>query len=198
MAEHQSDNEYQTQSLSGMCNYARQEAKLNSFHLSCLRRILGITWQDKIPNTTVLKKAKCSSIHALLSQRHLRWLGRICRMGKGRIPKDLFYGKLETSTCKTGYPLIRFKDVCKRVMKSAAIDIESWELMVKDRSTSPKRGNQAFREYTKHATSGEEKYQTSHGPNTIFKCERCKKDCHSKIGLFSHQRCCSINPGANP
>ena len=29
--------------------YARQEAKLNSFHLCCLRRNLGITWQDRIP-----------------------------------------------------------------------------------------------------------------------------------------------------
>ena len=51
--------------------YTRQEAKLNSFHLRCLRRILGITWQDRIPNTTVLEKAKCSSIHALLSQRRI-------------------------------------------------------------------------------------------------------------------------------
>ena len=73
--------------------------------------------------------------HALLSQRRLRLLRHICRMGKGRIPKDLLYGKLGKGTCKTGCPLFRFKDVCKRVMKSAAIDIESWELMVKDRST---------------------------------------------------------------
>ena len=50
--------------------YARQKAKLNSFHLRCLRQILGKTWQDRIP--TVLEKAKCSSIHALLSQGHLR------------------------------------------------------------------------------------------------------------------------------
>ena len=35
-------------------------------------------------------------------------------------------------------------------------------------------------------------------PNTNFKCERYDKDCHSKIGFFSHQRCCSINPGTNP
>ena len=53
-------------------------------------------------------------------------------MGKGRIPKDLLYSELEKGTRKTGYPLIRFKDVCKKDMKSAAIDIESWELMVKD------------------------------------------------------------------
>ena len=23
-------------------------------------------------------------------------------------------------------------------------------------------------------------------PDTIFKCDRCDKDCHLKIGLFSH------------
>ena len=60
---------------------------------------------------------------------------QICRMGNGRIPKDLLYGKLEKGTHKTGCPLLRFKDVYMRDMKSADIDIESWELMVKDRST---------------------------------------------------------------
>ena len=53
-------------------------------------------------------------------------------MGKGRILKDLLYSELEKGTRKTGCPLLRFKDVCKRDMKSVAIDIESWELMVKD------------------------------------------------------------------
>ena len=56
-------------------------------------------------------------------------------MRKGRIPKDLQYGELEKGTRKTGCPLLRFKDVCKRDMKYAAFDTESWELMVKDRST---------------------------------------------------------------
>ena len=55
-------------------------------------------------------------------------------MGKGSFPKDFLYDELE-GTGKTGCPLLRFKDVCKRDMKSAAIDIESWKLMVKDRST---------------------------------------------------------------
>ena len=53
-------------------------------------------------------------------------------MGKGRMPKDFLYGELARGTRKTGCPLLRFKDVCKRDMKSVAIDIESWELMVKD------------------------------------------------------------------
>ena len=55
-------------------------------------------------------------------------------MGKGSIPKDL-YGELKSGIRKSVSPLLRFKDVCKRDMKSAAIDIEIWELMVEDRST---------------------------------------------------------------
>ena len=105
---------------------ARQEAKLNTFHLRCLRQILGITWQDRIINTTVLEKAKCSSIYAIFNQRRLRWLGHIYRMGKGRIPEDLLYVELEKGTRKTGCSLVRFKDICIRDMKSAAIEIKSW------------------------------------------------------------------------
>lgn len=37
--------------------YARQERRFNSFHMRCLRRILGISWEDKIPNTEVLSRA---------------------------------------------------------------------------------------------------------------------------------------------
>ncbi|XP_022093240.1 uncharacterized protein LOC110980661 [Acanthaster planci] len=37
--------------------YARQERRLNSFHQRCLQHILGISWQDRVPNTEVLEKA---------------------------------------------------------------------------------------------------------------------------------------------
>ena len=55
--------------------------------------------------------------------------------GKRKDSKDHLYGELEKGMRKSGCPLICFKDVCKRDMKSTAIDIESWELMVEDRST---------------------------------------------------------------
>ena len=80
----------------------------------------------------MLEKAKCSNIHALISQRRLRWLGYICRIGKGTIPMDLLYVELEKGTLQIGCPLLRFTDIFKRYMKSAAIDIKRWELMVED------------------------------------------------------------------
>ena len=80
-------------------------------------------------------------------------------MGKGTIPKDLLYGDLEKGTRKTGCPL-RFKDVCKRDMKSAVIDIESWELMVKDRATWRHLVKEGIKhaENTRNMRQVEEKY----------------------------------------
>jgi len=36
---------------------ATQEKRLNVFHLRCLRRILSISWQDRITNSAVLERA---------------------------------------------------------------------------------------------------------------------------------------------
>ena len=118
-------------------------------------------------------------------------MGHICRIGKGRIPKDLLYGELEKGTRETGCPILRFRDVCKRNMKSAAIDIERWELMVKDRSTWWHLVKERIKlaEHTPNMRQVEKRnIRKAMGKvalsNTIFKCERCDNDCHSKIGLL--------------
>ena len=35
---------------------AHQERQLHVFHMCCLRRVLGITWQDKVTNNAVLEE----------------------------------------------------------------------------------------------------------------------------------------------
>ena len=112
--------------------YARQEKRLNSFHMRCLRRILGISWQDKIPNTEVLAKAGLPSMFTLLRQRRLRWLGHVRRMEDGRIPKDILYGQLAAGKRRTGRPQLRYSDACKRDMKALNIDPRDWEDLAAD------------------------------------------------------------------
>ncbi len=60
--------------------YSTQENKLQTFHLRCLLRILGISWKDKVTNNEVLSKAGIPSMYTLLRQRRLRWLGHVHRM----------------------------------------------------------------------------------------------------------------------
>ena len=73
---------------------AYDEKRLNVFHVHCLRRILGITWQDKVTNNVVLEKVGIPNLYKLLKQRCKFWLAHVKRMENGRIPKDLLYGEL--------------------------------------------------------------------------------------------------------
>ena len=105
--------------------YAGQEKRLNSFHMRCLRKILGIKWQDKIPDTEVLEKARIPSLFAILRSRRLRWLGHVSRMDNSRIPKQVLYGELCNGKRSTGRPKLRYKDQCKATMTDLSIDSEN-------------------------------------------------------------------------
>ena len=105
---------------------AHQEKRLNVFHVRFLKRILGITWQDKVTNKLVLKKAIIPSLYTLLKQRRItRWLGHVPRMKDGHIPKVIIYGELATGKRPTGRPQLRFKDVCKRDLQALGINTDS-------------------------------------------------------------------------
>ena len=151
-----------------------------------LRRILGISWQDKVPNRGLVS---CGS--ALLRQRRLCWLGHVHRMPDGRIPEDLLYGELATGRRRTGRPQLRYRDVVKRDMKAVGIDTETWENLAADRSKY--RGA-----VTKHIKTGEEKLTqaaterrarrklcVSSIQQTAYTCSPCNKDCHSRMGLHN-------------
>ena len=177
--------------------YARQENRLESFHLRCLRRILGITWKDKVNNIAVLELAGSLSMHLMLSQRRLRWLGHVRRMEDGRIPKDVLYGELALGRRPAGRPALRYKDVCKRDLKVTDIDTGNWESLADDRG----RWRQVVRSGVRR---GEEKRNKQlveirarrkqrQNPNhsTPYICCNCGRDCHARIGLLSHSRHCS-------
>ena len=119
-------------------------------------------------------------------------------MEDGRIPKDILYGELALARRTTGRPHLRFKDVCIRDMKAVDIDTMSWEGLATDRT----EWRSALKQ---HLETGEEKLMaaaadkgarrkegsSSIRPETTRRCDVCNKDCHSRIGLFSHMRRCS-------
>ena len=101
--------------------YARHEERLNSFYQRRIRRILSISWQARVPNTEVLSRANLPSMFTQLGQHRLRWLGHICRMEDGHIPKDWLYGELASERRTKG----RNKYVCKRDMKALDINTQT-------------------------------------------------------------------------
>ena len=47
-------------------SYVGQERRLNAFHLRSIRRILAISWQDKVTNADVLSRV---GLHDVMGQR---------------------------------------------------------------------------------------------------------------------------------
>jgi len=181
--------------------YSSQERKLQTFHLRCLRRILGITWKDKVTNNEVLSRAGIPSMFTLLRQRRLRWLGHIHRMDDGRIPKDLLYGQLATGDRGRGRPNLRFKDVCKRDLKACNINTETWESSAANRTlwkqlvaTGLEHNEKNVQdEYDRKRARRTESQSdtTTEAPPLV--CRHCHRVCKSRIGLFSHMRRCSTS-----
>ena len=152
----------------------------------------------KIPNTVVLERAGLPSIFMLLSQRRLRWLGHVRRMADGRIPKDLLYGELSRGARSRGRPRLRFKDTCKRDLKSASIDIQSWESLAESRDSwraavhcGTKQAEQDRTDHLKEKRAARKRSCSIDQAATFYTCRLCGKDCHSRIGLHSHTRRCS-------
>ena len=75
--------------------YHRHAKRLNHFRTSCLRKLLKIKWQDRIPDTEVLKRAGMQNVLTLLKLAQLRWTGHVIRMHEERLPKKILYGELE-------------------------------------------------------------------------------------------------------
>ncbi|XP_049869331.1 uncharacterized protein LOC126369082 [Pectinophora gossypiella] len=109
------------------CCYKADIRRLDTFHLRCLRSILRIKWQDRVPNTEVLRRAGLSGIEALIMKHQLRWCGHVLRMDDSRLPKAVFYSELSSGKRKQGGQYLRYKDVLKRNLVACDIPPDSWE-----------------------------------------------------------------------
>jgi len=96
------------------CNYRRQENRRSAFHSTCLRSILGVSWREHVPNSTILHLIGSCILTTIIRQRRLRWLGHVHSMEDGRLPKDILYGEFYNAPRRTGRPKLRYKDVIKR------------------------------------------------------------------------------------
>ncbi|XP_076047893.1 uncharacterized protein LOC143029207 [Oratosquilla oratoria] len=143
-----------------------------------IRRILDITWQDKVTNAKVLSRTGLPRMHTLLRQLRLSWLGHVHRKEDGRIPKDILNEELTSGRRTTGRPQLRFKDICKRDIGALEINVNSLKYLVADRTIWRSILNQ-------HLNTGEENLMkavaakrarrkgrnNSNRPETFHRCE---------------------------
>ena len=206
---------YRSESWTWYCCHVK---KLDQFHLRCLRKICGISWKDRIPNTTVLERCEIEGIEALLQ---LRWTGHLTRMEENRIqkaqclwysvflhaskmsiPSELelsfnafFCGELVGGQRSRGCQHKRNKDVLKYNLKACDIPIETWERQALNRPevcTACHVGVESFEcchiELLQETHIARHAAQNQSLPNTDYVCPDCQRNCHSRIGLINHRR----------
>ena len=113
------------------------------------------------------------------------------------------YCELALGRRTTGCPHLRYIDVCIRDMKAVDIDTMSWEGLAADRTEwrSALKQHLETGEQKLMAAAADKRARRMEGSSSIRsettpRCDVCNKDCHSRIGLFSHKRRCS-NPARN-
>ena len=172
--------------------------KLNHFQLICLRKLLKIMWQDKIPDTEVLKKAKMQSVHTLLKLAQLRWTDHVTRMPDERLLKKVLYGELQEGKRSQGGQKKRYKDNFKSSLKDFSIPTGSWEQAAQDRTNWRCLINEGASKFeAKRIFEAERKRKErkarAKGPSSDsalseLTCSICNRQFRATIGLYSHQQ----------
>ena len=61
------------------------QPKLESFHISCLRRILCLSYMERLTNEEVVARSRMSTTSAMIMIKRLKWFGHVLRMNDDRL-----------------------------------------------------------------------------------------------------------------
>ena len=176
--------------------YQRHTKRLNLFHTSCLRKLLKMKWQDRIPDTEVLNRAGMQSVHTLLKLAQLRWTGHVTRMPEECLPKKILYGEMGKGS--HGGQKKRYKDTLKASLKDFNIPTELWEQNAQDRAKWRGLIRRVASEYEAKRISEAEQKCAQHkarakaSPTELscsdLCCSICNRQSRARIGLINRVR----------
>nr|VZI17688.1 unnamed protein product [Spirometra erinaceieuropaei] len=162
--------------------YAKQARRLNHFHLSCLRRILRLNWQDRIPDTDVLERTGILSIYAILRQIQLRWSGHLLRMYDERLPKRLFYGEVATGSRRQGGQTL------PPANQHDQLDRPTWRRTVKTGAAIYEANRIAAAKAKREARKSQLRPVRNAAAQPLPTCSRCQRTFRARIRLAGHLR----------
>ena len=108
----------------------RDVRKLRTFHMKCLRDILGVTRWDKIRNESILCSVNKVPIEEQLKHLRLQWLGHVMRMDSCRVQSQLLCSKLTEKVRPRGGTPLRWIDLITKDL----VGIQDWREVVHNQS----------------------------------------------------------------
>ena len=170
--------------------YQRHVKTLERFLQQCLRKILGIKWQSRTPDTDILAMSGSTTIAARLMRNQMRWAGHLVRMEDTRLPKQLFYGELRDGSRAQHKPKKRFRDSVNVNLKRMQVPLKSFEAECADRGKWRKSvylGAKRLQEDTVAQAKLRRACRKHEAvPATQWICDVCGRVMLSKAGLVNH------------
>ena len=111
----------------------RTAQRLDVFHQRCLRKILGISWQDRITNEEVLRRTKQRELSTLVKERRLKILGHTLRMPTGRHAKISLKWTPDGGKRKRGRPTTTWRRTISKDLQEMGLTWQEAETLAEDR-----------------------------------------------------------------
>jgi len=108
--------------------------KLEAAHHKFQRKLLGITWRDKIRNEDIRKNTGLRKLEDIIKERRLRWLGHVLRMDNSKVAYQATQWELRGHKRKPGRPRKNWMDVIKRDLKNMYLTWEEAEVLANDKA----------------------------------------------------------------
>ena len=178
--------------------------RLEAFHHNCLRRILRISYLDRVTNDEVRRRAGIPTVTELMQGRRMRWAGHVARMPWSRAPRIAMEGR-----CKGARPFCgtaqRWRDVVRSDLPIELKAPAEWKAAAQDRAAWRKIVGRAVEEgqtaraekQAKRKAERERPPASAFGPvdESLFcRFGKCEFVAQNRGGLTLHQKKCSHRP----
>ena len=177
--------------------YQRHAKKLNHFHTTCLRKLLNIKWQDRIPDTEVLAQADLPNIYTILMQSQL--LGRTCSPhARQSAPKKALLWRTTARKVVPWRPEEALQRHSKNIPESVCHHPRraKWRSSVHKGSKICEANRTAAAEQRRQARKARDSNPQEDVP--LIPCPNCQRTFRARIGLVSHLRTHQIQPQLPP
>jgi len=137
-----------------------QKKKLEAAHHRFQRRLLGITWRDKICNEEIRRQTRLKTLELVIKQRRLRWFGHVLRMDDDRILKQAISWEMSATSRGPRRPRKNWNDIIRQDLKSTRVALEDAEHFTFDREAWHERVAQCVLIDTGLRSKAKVKYET--------------------------------------
>ena len=111
----------------------KSRKRLDAFQQRCLRRILGVTYRDRITNNEIYRRTGTKPFSHVIETRRLKYAGHVIRMPPDRDPKVALKWRPD-GTRRRGRPRLTWRRTFEQDLERRNIEPSRVEEIASDRS----------------------------------------------------------------